>query len=386
MADKSEDIQSIDDKIALAKELYATGSRSYLVRSYSDALEDLSKACEMFEEVHGHLADELGLPYLMYAKSLIAVAQQGENKIVDVPDDDEDKDEDDEEKGAEGEDNDEEDDEEEDGQETDKPNEADNGTGGKSIANGNGTNGTSASSEPQPGPSSGADENKIDENQEDDDADSDSPAANLQLAWEVLELAAKIFIRQGDPALSNLAEVYFELAEISFENSHFDTAVADYKKSEEIRMTLPDDDLRMLSLIQYKIGLSYYMNQSFDESIAAFKKACDILDCRMETVKSKDDKSEKDISNIAELEEMKEEILAKIAEIEEMKQQSTEDVKMLLAKFLNGDTAGQSSSSSASAGESSKPKPTDISHLIKRKKPDTPEDEQSKPLAKKPSI
>lgn len=88
-------------------------------------------------------------------------------------------------------------------------------------------------------------------------------------------------------------------------------------------MKLPDDDLRMLSLIQFKIGLSYYMNQSFEESIEAFRKACDILDCRMETAKSKEDKSEKDISTIAELEEMKEEILAKIAEIEEIKQQVT---------------------------------------------------------------
>lgn len=95
------------------------------------------------------------------------------------------------------------------------------------------------------------------------------------------------------------------------------------ENSEGIHMKLPDDDLRMLSLIQYKIGLSYYMNQSFEESIAAFKKACDILDCRMETAKSKDDKSEKDISTIAELEEMKEEILAKVAEIEEIKQQVT---------------------------------------------------------------
>lgn len=61
---------------------------------------------------------------------------------------------------------------------------------------------------------------------------------------------------------------------------------------------------------------------------------------------------------------------------------------MLLAKFLNGDTIGQSSSSSASAstGESSKPKPTDISHLIKRKKPDTPDDEPISSPAKKPSL
>lgn len=234
MADKSEDIQSIDDKIALAKELYGTGSRSYLVKSYADAVDDLSKCCEMFEAVHGHLADELGLPYLMYAKSLIAVAQLGENKIVDVPDDEEEQQKDDD---GESNENDEDDEEEEDGgedeegkQETDKPKEGENGTEGKAVTNGNGTNGDSAS-DPQPGTSS-----NVDENQDDDDADSDSPAANLQLAWEVLELTVKIFLRQGEPALSNLAEAYFELAEISFENSHFDTAVMDYSKNGHHRL------------------------------------------------------------------------------------------------------------------------------------------------------
>lgn len=230
MADKSEEIQSIDDKIALAKELYGTGSRSYLVKSYSDAVEDLSKACELFEAIHGHLADELGLPYLMYAKSLIAVAQQGENKVIDVPDDD---DEEQNEEAADGNDEDEEEDDEE-TQETDNQ-EPENGAEEKDVKNGkqNGTNGTA--SEPQPGTSSEA-EATTDENQEDDDADSDTPAANLQLAWEVLELAVKIFVRQGEPALSNLAEAYLELAEISFENSHFETAVADYSKNRIIEM------------------------------------------------------------------------------------------------------------------------------------------------------
>lgn len=225
MADKSEDIQSIDDKIALAKELYGTGSRSYLVKSYSDAVEDLSKACELFEAIHGHLADELGLPYLMYAKSLIAVAQQGENKVVDVPDEEDEQNED----GGDANNDDEEEEEDDEIQETDKQDAPENEVEQNSVTNGkqNGTNG-SASEEPQPGTSSVT---TTDENQEDDDADSDTPAANLQLAWEVLELAVKIFIRQGEPALSNLAEAYFELAEISFENSHFDTAVSDYSKT-----------------------------------------------------------------------------------------------------------------------------------------------------------
>lgn len=221
MADKSEDVQSIEDKISLAKELYGTGSRSYLVKSYSDAVEDLSKACELYEAIHGESADELGMPYLMYAKSLIAVALQGENKVVDVPDEDEEQND---EEGEDNENNEEdEDDKEETIQETDKPVESENGVEGKGV-----TNGTNGTSEPQPGTSSVA---TTDDNQEADDVDSDTPAANLQLAWEVLELAVQIFIRQGEPALSNLAEAYFELAEISFENSYFDTAVTDYSKT-----------------------------------------------------------------------------------------------------------------------------------------------------------
>lgn len=246
MADKSEDIQSIDDKVALAKELYGTGSRSYLVKSYSDAVEDLSKACEMFEAVHGHLADELGMPYLMYAKSLISVAQQGENKIVDVPDE-----EDDEQKNADGNGDDEEEEDDEDDEEatkeTDKKDETENETGGKSITNGNGTNGTT--SDPQPGTSSLA---TVDENAEDDDADSDTPAANLQLAWEVLELAVKIFTRQGEPALSNLAEAYFELAEISFENSHFETAVMDYSKTQKKLFSCDSVDLMFCCFLLFQ--------------------------------------------------------------------------------------------------------------------------------------
>lgn len=69
-------------------------------------------------------------------------------------------------------------------------------------------------------------------------------------------------------------------------------------------------------------------------------------------------------------------------------QQSTEDVKKMLAKLMNGgDSEAQlTSSSSASTSSISKPKPTDISHLIKRKKPDTSmSDDDTASSAKKPS-
>lgn len=44
------------------------------------------------------------------------------------------------------------------------------------------------------------------------------------------------------------------------------------------------------------------------------------------------------------------------------------------------------SSSSSTSNEANKPKPSDISHLIKRKKPDTIDAEKKNPAAKRPSI
>lgn len=85
MAEKPEDQFNDEDKIARAKELYAIGCRNYYVRSYTEAADDLSEAAKLFGEVYGIDGAELGDVYLMYAKSLVAVGQ-GENKVVDVPD------------------------------------------------------------------------------------------------------------------------------------------------------------------------------------------------------------------------------------------------------------------------------------------------------------
>lgn len=92
MAEKPEDQFSSDEKIAKAKELYARGCRNYYVKSYSDAADDLSEASKLMGEEYGVDGDELGDVYLLYAKSLIAVGQD-ENKLIDVPEEDEESDE-----------------------------------------------------------------------------------------------------------------------------------------------------------------------------------------------------------------------------------------------------------------------------------------------------
>lgn len=358
MADNPEEvILTIDEKKAHGKELFGRGSRNYCVKLYEEAASDLSEVCEIFAEVYGQKSDELGLPYLLYAKSLIAVAQD-ENKVMNnVPEENE------------GEDDDEEEDEPEDGEE--EPVEV--------KPESNGIEKTNGHSE-EAGPSG---EQKPDEAETDSkggpDEEEDDAAATLQVAWEVLELAAIIFTKQGEAGYSNLADTYLELASISFENSNFEIAVKDYEKSIEIYNELPVLQRRILAEIHFKIGLSHLMLNSYEQSLVSFKKAVDLLNDEIDEEKSKELQTDEIKSKIADMEDIKEGILGKIIEVEECKETSIEEVKKELAKVLAtpeksnpNDGAGPSGSSAGgSSSSSSAPKATDISHLIKRKRPDT---------------
>lgn len=380
MAEKSEELKTREDNISQAKEYYGRGSRNYLVKDYAEAAEDFSHACELYAELYGENADELGLPHLYYAKALIALAQGGENKVLALQEG---------EGGGEGEGEGEDEDAAEaeseaeleiDESDDDSPNdekplsndiataESENGipnppeSDKPTETNGSGIN--SNTTEPQPGTSSGqtngatsssATANGNDVSQLADipeDGEDEEDATNLQYAWEALEIAVKIFERMGESGLAHLADAYFELAEISLENDHCTEAVKDYgscnffspiltnfncltilvcarfslkflnsERSCEIYLKLPDDNLRVIAETKYKIGLCYYMACKFDESIAAFKDSSEYLNGVIEAEKRKDDQNEKTEATISEIAETRQEIETKIAEVQEAKEQ-----------------------------------------------------------------
>lgn len=76
------------------------------------------------------------------------------------------------------------------------------------------------------GATSGMDVDQAD----DDNEEGEGVSGSLQLAWEILETAAKIFARQGLSGLPYLADVQTELANIEFENGILDAAREDYGK------------------------------------------------------------------------------------------------------------------------------------------------------------
>ncbi|KAG5681907.1 hypothetical protein PVAND_011311 [Polypedilum vanderplanki] len=378
MAEKPDDQVTIDEKIAKGKELFGRGARNFYVKCYVDAADDLSEAAKLYGEAYGIDGDELGEVYLLYAKALIAIGQD-ENKLIEVPEEDE--------------------------EENDEPAEEDDGEI-ENVNNENSiqekTNGHSdeqKENEPEAGPSSGvsnSNENSNDVAEEENE--NEEEGSNLEVAWEVLQNAALIFQRQEDKGLKNLLEVYNEMAGISMENGNFTLALDDFSRALNTFDCIEDSEKndRIAAEIHYKIGLCQSMEKAYDEAVKAFQKAHDLIAEVIEKEKAKTEQNDDILANIKDLEETQQEIMNKITEIGEVKADEIEQVKRELTKLygVNGNDPGAgcsssstiptvaATSSSTKSPEAEKPKPTDISHLIKRKKPDSDAVENS-PAKKK---
>lgn len=344
----------------------------------------------------------------MYAKSLVALGQE-ENKLIEVPE------------------NEEEDEpvEEDDGEATATTTTTATDDGETSKTNGH-SNGDAKENGEEAGPSSSTaevptttsnDENKAEDDEDDDEEEegnegdaNEEDGGNLEVAWEVLQNAALIFQRQGDDGLSNLLEVYNEMAGISLENGNFALAIDDFSRALTTFSCLDDDkrNNRVAAEINYKIGLCQSMEKYYDESVKSFQTAYDLLENVIKEEKARSEQTDEIAANIKDLEETQQEIKNKMTEIGEIKAEEVEQVKRELTKLYGGITNGTSSSidadgagcsSSSAVGSSSssssvnastikpssteKSKPTDISHLIKRKKPDTSDAVESSPAKKK---
>ncbi|XP_053694741.1 protein NASP homolog [Sabethes cyaneus] len=402
MAEKSESLVTKEEKLAEAKELFGRGSRNYCMKQYSEAADDLSSCCGIYSELYGPTAEECGDPYLVYAKSLIALSKEENNLLVPGEGaDGEDAGEDDEEGNEDGEDEDGEE-EENAGADDGKTKEEENSEKSSDKAAENEKDkleqqpepSTSVQAEPQPGPSTS---NGTEQSEETEEGDDEKGGSNLEVAWEILELAVKIFTEQGDKSASNLSECYLELANISFENSNYSLAITDYKKSLAVYAKLADRDSRLIAEIDYKIGLCHMMVNEFPDSIRFFKEACSELGKVIEQEKAKE-QTDETRDTIKDLEETTQEILDRIREVEETTKTSIEELKRELSQIIvksgtaNGTDEGPSeiaSSSSVSNGTTNSKtaeKPKDISHLIKRKKPDTVESEIGGSPAKKTAL
>lgn len=171
----------------------------------------------------------------------------GENKVLDLPDQEEDEDED-----------------EPAPEEADAEDDSDNEKGEIEIESSSSSNkeGTvniitgPSSSEPQPGTSSGI--------QNGAEKSEDETNENLQFAWEALEMAAKIFRRLGASHEEYLAEAHLGLGEILMENQNCSEAIRDYS---ELFLAIFSNsrDGEGLSLVSYQYITSLLKTDSYHQ-------------------------------------------------------------------------------------------------------------------------
>merc|ERR1719273_2477589 len=237
--------------------------------------------------------------------------------------------------------------------------------------------------------------------------DEEDPS-NLQLAWEMLELAKTILVKQAesivivkaaddkeaeeraklkDDVERKVSNAFQTLGELSMENENYEQAIEDLQTCLKRRQQMMPEDSRCIAETHYQIGVAQGFNLQFDEAMLSLDGAIQVLQLRIDLLKSKkesiDPTKARDAfytreNEIKQIESLIPEIREKIADTKDMK---TETFKKLGDKRLMEEGIAAAFGSAEGEG-SSKAASTISSSLIKKR----PALEPAPSDAKKPHI
>merc|ERR1711970_31257 len=364
--------ESPEDKKAKALMSLVTGKRHMLVRDIPAAVSSLGEACELLSAECGETSPECAEAYFHYGRALLEMARLEAGVLGNVDGDEESEDQDDDEdeespeevkdEGAEPEAEKVEEKENEKSPEVEKA-ETDSVEGDK----------------------------KEGEDAAAQEAEDEEDPSNLQLAWEMLELAKMVFTAQIEGAqkanLSDglkatlekrLCETYLTLGEVSLENENYVQAVEDISLCLERQQASLPSDSRSIAETHYQLGIALGFHMKYEEAVVSLEAAITVLETRIKNLKEKtespDVAKQSDAfytreKEIAEIESLIPEIKEKITDTNEMKEESIKKVAEMKEQI------GFGSSSSNGAGSSSSSGAKPISTIsIKRKKEDESSD------------
>merc|ERR1712055_365713 len=196
---------------------------------------------------------------------------------------------------------------------------------------------------------------------EEQQAEDEEDPSNLQLAWEMLELAKVIFTKQADETKDDkadvekkLCETFLALGEVSLENENYPQAVDDLTSCLKKQLEKLLADSRSIAETHYQLGVAQGFHLHFEEAVKSLNDAITVLTTRIDNLKKKTESKDETRTDdafytrekeIEELENLLPEIREKIQDTNEMKEETMRKMKEE-AGFSNG--AGTS-------GESAKP-------------------------------
>merc|ERR1712113_1107764 len=178
----------------------------------------------------------------------------------------------------------------------------------------------------------------------DEKKDEEEEPSNLQLAWEMLELAKVVYTKQLETAedadkshlLERLCSTMLALGEVSIENENYKQAVEDIQECLKKEETMPKD-ARIIAETHYQLGVAQGFHAQHDEAVESLKSAITVIQERIKNMeKLETDEAKKEVA----------ELKALVPEIEE-KINDTKDIKKKAeakkeGAATSGDTFGSS--------------------------------------------
>lgn len=346
-----------------AVNILAQGKRNMVCGEIPTAVNQFQEACAILSKAYGETAKECADAYFCYGQALLDLARMENGVLGNAL------------QGEEEEGSAEEGDEEE-GEGTEEEGEGTEGEGTEAEGEATGEEGEETASQ--------------DGSQDGENADD---VSNLQLAWEMLELAKLIYTKDDSKeAKLRAAESHLKLGEVSLETEQYEEATKDLNKCLELQKELLEPDNRLLAETHYQLGLAYCFNKQFKESTDSYQAAIKVIEERITNLDkvlekaTEEEKQTKDfdspiykaVKEISELKELLPDIKAKVDDVEDEKK-NMDDLKNLAKEALGGLCSSSAPAESAPAPPKDDVKASDISHLIKRKrKSEEAEDESAK--------
>ncbi|XP_027749096.1 nuclear autoantigenic sperm protein isoform X2 [Empidonax traillii] len=241
-----------------------------------------------------------------------------------------------------------------------------------------------------------AEDDKENELTVEDKESEEDEIGNLELAWDMLELAKVIYKRQETKeAQLHAAQAHLKLGEVSIESENYTQAIEEFQSCLALQQKYLEAHDRLLAESHYQLALAYHYNSDFDEAVLQFGKSMEVIDKRLailtERIKQAESGSPEDEKEIEELKGLLPEIKEKIEDSKES-QKSARVAELGLKATLIGTTSGFAQSEDSGsvstipvrkAADGASQCVTDISHLVRKKRKPEEEAHQGDNEAKK---
>ncbi|KAF4078921.1 hypothetical protein AMELA_G00187190 [Ameiurus melas] len=241
------------------------------------------------------------------------------------------------------------------------------------------------------------DDEEADANAEDKEGEEED-VGNLQLAWEMLEVAKVIYKRKESKEDQLMAaQIFLKLGEVGAESGNYSQALEDFQECLAIQLKHLPPHSRLLAETHYQLGTTFGYTDQYSQAIQHFNNSIKVIESRLAMLQEVINKTEgaegaaEEKRELAELKQLLPEIAEKVEDAKESQRtapSASEAIHQTLggASTSSGFAAENSGSSSSTAtliavkpaadGASSSKCASDISHLVRKKR--KPEDESPK--------